>query len=166
MKRALLVLVLLTAMVGAAGCTTDNFVGVCKVSTGAIGVKTLAAETGVIDKPTAIANMATVKTLEICIDGWYQNIIDGNLVTPEQVACAINCMNKLNGEAKALKPAVEKAIVAMYGIQVKIGQTADANTVEAAYRNFKYACAGYYYAVTTIFGDEPVNAGLVMRRLR
>jgi len=154
----------LTICLFISGCNSDNFVGVCKVSTGAIGVKTLAVELGVIDKPAAITNVAVVKTLELCIDGWHASIINGGAVSPEQIACAINCMNQLNKESAMLRPAVEKELQAEYGVSVKISSPATPDEIESAYKMFKDTCSSYYWAVSTIYETGDNNSLGLKRR--
>ena len=165
MKRKLLLVALLVGLSLMAGCGSDNFVTTCKVSSGAIGMKIMAVQLGVIDKPKAVANVITVKGLELCIDGWYQSLIDGNTVSPEQVACAINVMNQLSSEAQTYRPKVEAELKAEYGVDVKMSIPSGATNdeIENAYNLFKNACQSYYWTVGFIYGEDGSGAMMLRR---
>jgi len=135
----------LLAIVLLAGCNSDNFVGVCKTSTTGLIVKKVAVP--FIGCKKALANVALVRSLETCIDGWYQNIIDGNEPAGDFVACAIYNAELLKAEIAKCSSATESSIgLKMQIVENKTKQLfkATPEETETAYRNFKNACAAFY----------------------
>jgi hypothetical protein len=146
MGKTILVLALL--LVAGAGCTSDNFIGTCKTSTAALAIKQTAVPFIGCDK--AVANIITVRALESCVDGWHQDILDGNEPAGYFVICAINNAALLKSESIRFAPVIESKI----GLTMKLKNSqhkqlfeATPEQVENAYAMFKNSCRGYYNMV-------------------